>query len=107
MASYEVAYLIPQRKEAHTIGEYLIKPAAVAMCRAMHGEKVARDLDTIPLSNDTVRRRIHDIADDIRCQLIERVKNVRYALQADKFKSSDFIWEIKTIKFTGGGLEQR
>ncbi|XP_076054451.1 zinc finger BED domain-containing protein 5-like [Oratosquilla oratoria] len=83
-ASYAVAYLIAQRKEAHTIGEDLIKPAAVAMCRAMHGEKVAGDLDTIPLSNDTVRRRIHDIADDIRCQLIERVKNVRYALQIDE-----------------------
>ncbi|XP_076069774.1 zinc finger BED domain-containing protein 5-like [Oratosquilla oratoria] len=83
-STYAVAYLFAQRKEAHTIGEDLIKPAAVAMCRAMHGEKVAGDLDTIPLSNDTVRRRIHDIADDIRCQLIERVKNVRYALQIDE-----------------------
>ena len=60
-ASYAFAYLIAQRKEAHTIGEDLIKPAAVAM----QEEKVPRDFDT-PLSNDTVRRRIHDIADDIR-----------------------------------------
>lgn len=71
-------------KEAHTIGEDLIKPSVMAVCRAMHGENLARDLDSIPLSNDTVKRRIHDIADGIRCQLIERMKNVRYALQADE-----------------------
>ncbi len=38
-ASYEVAYLIAQTKKPHTIGETLIKPAAVAMCRVIHGEK--------------------------------------------------------------------
>jgi len=38
-ASYEVAYLVAQSKKAHTIAESLIRPAAVAMTRAMHGEK--------------------------------------------------------------------
>lgn len=38
-ASYEVVYLIAQTKKPHTIGEPLIKPAVVAMCRDMHGEK--------------------------------------------------------------------
>lgn len=40
-ASYEVAYLVAQSKKAHTITETLIRPAAVAMTRAMHGEKIA------------------------------------------------------------------
>ncbi|XP_066941059.1 protein FAM200B-like [Macrobrachium rosenbergii] len=84
MASYEVAHLIAQRKKPHTIGEELIKPAALAMCRAIHGEKMARDLESIPLSNNMVGRRIHEIASDILIQLMERVENVNYALQLHK-----------------------
>nr|XP_055066247.1 SCAN domain-containing protein 3-like [Misgurnus anguillicaudatus] len=83
-ASYEVAYLIAQTKKPHTIGETLIKPAAVAMCRAMHGEKIASELMTVPLSNDTVARRIHDMAKDIKSQLIDRTCGKKYALQIDE-----------------------
>lgn len=39
-ASNEVAYLIAQAKKPHTIGETLIKPA-IAISRAMHGDKLA------------------------------------------------------------------
>lgn len=45
---------------------------------------MACDLETVPLSNDTIAWHVHDIADDIRCQLTERVKNVKYALQLDE-----------------------
>ncbi len=72
-ASYEVAYLIAQIKKQLTIGETMIKPAAVAMCRVMHGEKIANELMTVPLSNDTVACRVHDIAKDIKSQLIDRI----------------------------------
>ncbi len=72
-ASYEVAYLIAQTKKPGTIGKTLIKPAAVAMCQVMHGEKIANELMTVPLSNDTVARRVHDIAKDIKSQLIDRI----------------------------------
>ncbi len=72
-ASYEVAYLIAQTKKPRTIGKTLIKPAAVAMCQVMHGEKIANELMTVPLSNDTVARRVHDIVQDIKSQLIDRI----------------------------------
>ncbi|XP_042858681.1 zinc finger BED domain-containing protein 5-like [Penaeus japonicus] len=84
MASYEVAYLIAQSKQPHTIGETLMKPGAVTMSRIMHGDKMARELETVPLSNDTITRRINDIANDIKCQLIDRVKGSKYALQLDE-----------------------
>ena len=51
-ASYEVAYLVAQSKNPHTIAESLIRPAAVAMTRAMRCEKIAGTLETIPLSNE-------------------------------------------------------
>lgn len=41
----------------------------------MCGEKAARELNLVPLSNDTVSRRIHDMADDVKKTLIERIKN--------------------------------
>ncbi|QQP55842.1 Uncharacterized protein FKW44_000301 [Caligus rogercresseyi] len=37
-ASYELAHVIAQAKKPHTIGETLIKPAAIAMRRTVHGD---------------------------------------------------------------------
>ncbi len=88
-ASYEVAYLIARAKKPHTIGETLIKPAAIAISRAMHGDKLARELESVPLSNGTVAWRISNMAQDIKCQLVDRVKKGKYALQLDE--STDVI----------------
>ena len=55
------------------LSQSLIRPAAIAMTRAMHGEKIASTLETIPLS-DTMARRIGEMANDIKEQLIDRVK---------------------------------
>ena len=38
----------------------------------------------MPLSDGTISRRITDMAQDIKCQLIDRVKKVKYALQLDE-----------------------
>ena len=75
-ASYEVAYIIAKDKKPHTIGETLIKPAAVAISQIMHGDKIADEVKEIPLSADTadIRRRISKIGQDIKCQLNDRVK---------------------------------
>uniref|UniRef100_A0A3Q1G3T1 HAT C-terminal dimerisation domain-containing protein n=1 Tax=Acanthochromis polyacanthus TaxID=80966 RepID=A0A3Q1G3T1_9TELE len=83
-ASYEVAYLIAQAKKPHTIGESLIKPAAVAMSRVMHGDKAAAELTQVPLSDGTVSRRISEMAQDIKTQLIDAVKEGKYTLQLDE-----------------------
>lgn len=51
----------------------------------MQGEKYANVLKTIPLSSDTVHRRINLLADDIKIQLIDRVKgSPYYAIQLDE-----------------------
>jgi hypothetical protein len=41
----------------------------------MLGDSSAQQLENIPLSNDTVCRRISDISDDLRQQLIEKLRN--------------------------------
>jgi hypothetical protein len=57
LASFEVSYLIAKNKKPHTVGETLLLPAAMKMCKIMHGEKYGEALKTIPLSNNTVMRR--------------------------------------------------
>ena len=59
-ASYEVAHLVAKAQKPHTI-------AAITMTTAMHGEKIASALKQIPLSNDTVSKRINEIANDMKC----------------------------------------
>ncbi len=67
------------------IGETLVKPAAKVMAQLMIGEKASKALDTVPLSNNTVHRRILDMAENVNQQLLVRVKQSRYyALQADE-----------------------
>ncbi|GFY11674.1 SCAN domain-containing protein 3 [Trichonephila clavipes] len=56
-------------KKPDTIGEELILPAAIEIVETMFGDNFAKELQSIPLSNDTVSRRIHDVAEDIEQQL--------------------------------------
>ena len=93
-ASYEVAWLIARNKKPHTIVEELIKPAAEVMTRIMCGGEQAKKLELIPLSNDTITRRIKDMSIDIKKQLIARVhKSVNFAIQLDETTGSQDIEE--------------
>ncbi|MGH0136452.1 UNVERIFIED_CONTAM: hypothetical protein FKN15_010540, partial [Acipenser sinensis] len=65
---------IAKNKKPHTIGEQLPLPAAIGMCEVMIGAEAAQKLKTILLSDNTVQRRIEDMASDIKTQLIERIK---------------------------------
>ncbi|KAK7938700.1 hypothetical protein WMY93_002026 [Mugilogobius chulae] len=84
LASYKVAHRIALCKKPHTIAEELILPAAIDMVSCLIDEKSAQKLKCIPLSNDTVGRRIVDISNDIEEQLIEAIRQSKYALQVDE-----------------------
>ena len=84
-ASYLVARRVAQTKKAFTIAEELLLPAAVDMCREMIGEDAAKKLLTVPLSNDTVSRRISEMASDIQNQVLERMKGSPFfSIQLDE-----------------------
>ncbi len=81
-ASYMVAARVAHSKKAFTIAQELILPSAVDMCRELLG---ATKIQSIPLSDDTVARRIVDMSDDIERQLVERIKASPYfAIQLDE-----------------------
>ena len=54
-ASYEVALLIAKNMKAHTVGEFLIMPAAKMFAKHLIGEEAAAKLESVSLSNNTVK----------------------------------------------------
>ena len=74
----------------------------------MNEEKVTEEIKGIPLSADTICRRISEMSQDIECQLIDRVKQRKYALQLDE--STDKSGLVQLIVFVryiaNGKLEE-
>ncbi|XP_063766104.1 protein FAM200A-like [Eleginops maclovinus] len=83
-ASYLVALRVAKSKKPHTIAEQLILPAAIDMCRAMVSEECANKLKTIPLSDNTIGRRIGEMANDVKDQLMAKLQTVLFSLQIDE-----------------------
>jgi hypothetical protein len=84
-ASYKVALRIAKAKKPYTIGEALVVGCIKDVCLEMLGETAAKKVTQVPLSNDTIARRIDDMACDIEAQLIEHLKLAKYfSLQLDE-----------------------
>jgi hypothetical protein len=80
---------VPKCKKPHTIAEELILPAALDMVNIMVGESAGKLISTVPLSNNTISRRIHHIAEDLNDQLIEKMKGKEFGLQLDEATDSN------------------
>ncbi|GFW08901.1 zinc finger BED domain-containing protein 5 [Trichonephila clavipes] len=76
-------------KKPHTIAEELILPAAIEIVETMFGDNFAKELQSIPLSNDTVSRRIDDIAEDVEQQLFGKLRDKLFSIQLDEAKDSN------------------
>ena len=61
-------------KKPHTIAEDLILPCCKDIVRTMLGEEPVKKLDPISLSINTVHRRITEISNDIKVQVIVEIK---------------------------------
>uniref|UniRef100_A0A0P4VR47 Uncharacterized protein n=1 Tax=Scylla olivacea TaxID=85551 RepID=A0A0P4VR47_SCYOL len=84
-ASFPVSLEIAKKKKPHTIGEELILPCAKTMVKLVLGEKSAEKLNAISLSNNAVQRRISQISDDIKEQVIQEIKRAGlFSIQLDE-----------------------
>ena len=84
-ASFAVAWKIARAKAPHTAGENLIKPGSVEMARIMYGDAVANKLEMVPLSNDTMKRRIKELSRNVLQQTIAAIRHCeRFSLQLDE-----------------------
>ena len=72
-ASFLVSQLIAQCKQPPTIAESLVVPCSREIARSMLGKNAAKEIQKIPLSDNTVSRCINDMAADILEQLRDKL----------------------------------
>ncbi|XP_029345816.1 zinc finger MYM-type protein 6-like [Acyrthosiphon pisum] len=90
VASYKVSLLVAKNSKPHSIGETLILPALKEIIDTMQGEGTSNKMiKSIPLSNDTVSKRIDKMADDIENKLINYLRENNFALQIDESTMKD------------------
>ena len=83
-ASFVVSQVIAQRKQPHTVAENLVVPCCQEIVRIMLGENAAKKILKILLSDNTVSRRINDMAADILEQLQDKLSESKFfSLQLD------------------------
>ena len=73
---FVVSQIIARQKKPHDIGETVIKLIALAIARIVLGEKYEKRLQSIPLSDNTVKRRIALMSEDIEEQIITERKDI-------------------------------
>lgn len=84
-ASYRISYRIAKCGKNHTIAENLILPCIKDAVGCMLGEDQISKISNIPLSNNTISRRIQDMSDDVEMTIISRIKNSKFfAIQVDE-----------------------
>ncbi len=74
-ASYLVAELAAKKMKSHTIAESLIMPACKIIVRTMLGEEAESELSKVPVSDNTINRRVNDLSNNISDILSEILKN--------------------------------
>ena len=71
IASYKIARLLEKKKKPHAEAESIILPALEIAVESMISHEAVEQVKRIPLSSDTISRRIQDLSRDIDDQLKE------------------------------------
>ena len=83
LASFKVAYRIAKCKKLHIIAEELVLPAALDLVSTIIKKSAAHKLKAVPLSNNTICRRIDKISDDINDHLVAKMRGNEFSLLLD------------------------
>lgn len=83
--SFQLSLRIAKAKKPHTIAEELILPCAKDINRIMIGTEAEKKLNVLSLSDNTVQRRITMMSEDIRDQVVDKMRSAgRFSLQVDE-----------------------
>ena len=81
-ASYLIAKIVAQQSKPHTVAEKLIMPACIAIVKTTLGNDAADMVSKVPVSDNTVSRRIDSMSEDIDIlinMVIDRPINMQIA----------------------------
>ena len=104
-AYYLVALRVARAKKAYIIAENLILPAAIDMCKTVLDGECAKKLQEIPLLNNIISRRIDEISNDRKAQLLGRLKQTYLAIQVDE--STDIAGQVQLLVYVRWCLFKR
>ncbi|UYV72327.1 hypothetical protein LAZ67_9002655 [Cordylochernes scorpioides] len=97
LVSYEIAELLAVKLKPHNLAEEIILPACRKIVKTMIGESADINLSKIPLSNDTIHRRIKDMSQNIEENIAKTLGNSNFALQIDE--TTDITGKAHLIAF--------
>ena len=97
--SYIVSEMIAKVGKPHTIAESLVKPAMLICAHELLGEQAANTLKNIPLSNDTVKRRQDEMAENLEEQLVEKLKVSKFSLQIDETTINNSVLLLAYVRY--------
>ncbi|CAH1991408.1 unnamed protein product [Acanthoscelides obtectus] len=82
--SYYISLLIAKSGKPHTIGEKLILPAVEEVLKTVLHKPASDIIKRIPLSNNTVERRIDEMSSDIESFLCNYLQTTHFSIQLDE-----------------------
>ena len=85
LASYNIALLIAKAGKPHSIGETLLVPVVQEVLKTVLGHNApSQIIKSIPLSNDSVRRRVDEMAANVEEKLCDILRTTTFSLQIDE-----------------------
>ncbi|XP_025417424.1 zinc finger BED domain-containing protein 5-like [Sipha flava] len=97
-ASYLVAEFVAKQMKPHTIAEKLILPACREIVKVIFGEEAEKEVLKIPISDNTISRRIEHMSEDIEEQVLQQsCDSPLFALQLDE--STDISGQAQLLVF--------
>ncbi|CAH1971227.1 unnamed protein product [Acanthoscelides obtectus] len=88
-ASYNISLLIAKSGKPHTIGEKLILPAVEEVLKTVLHKPASDIIKRIPLSNNTVERRIDEMSSDIERFFCNYLQTTYFSIQLNELTLPD------------------
>ena len=103
-ASYSISFNIAKKGKPYTIGEKIILLAIKDVIENVMKTDPQPVLKCIPLSGNTVQRRIEEMANDVERTLISELQHCKFAIQLDEstFGSSNIL--MAYVRFSSPSL---
>lgn len=84
IASYKISLNIAKKGKPHTLAEEIILPAIKDVIEDVMKKDSANVLKSLPLSANSVKRRIDEMAEEVENTVVSELKNCKFSIQLDE-----------------------